>query len=135
MPSETRVSHLKTRNYQTKDHKPRQEDRQLVQKAEPSVFEIVCADLYLSEIRELDDQFQQQHLEANALVDPSNQEAIERQFEEMENDDDGVRENIRNLLFFLSTSKSKPQGAKSADSQGKRCLKLSGIVLPLMSTT
>ena len=97
---------------------------QLVQKEEPSAFDIVCADQYLGEIRELDAQFQQQHLEANALVDPANQEAIERDFEEVENHDDRVRENVSKLLFFLSTSKSKPQGAKSTDSKGKKSLEV-----------
>ena len=95
---------------------------QLVQKAEPSAFVIVCADQYLGEIQGLDAQFQQQHLDANALVDPSNEEAIERDFEEVENHDDRVRENVSKLLFFLTTSKSKPQGAKSTDSKEKKSL-------------
>ena len=92
---------------------------QLVQKAEPSAFDIVCADQYLGEIQGLDAQlqFQQQHLDAN-----SNEEAIERDFEEVENHDDRVRENVSKLLFFLTTSKSKPQEAKSTDSKGKKSL-------------
>ena len=54
--------------------------------AEPSAFNIVCADQYLGEIQGLDAQFQQKHLDANALVDQSNEEA----FEEVENHDDRV---------------------------------------------
>ena len=53
-------------------------------------------------------------------MDPSNEEVIERDFEEVENHDDRVRENVSKLLFFLSTSKSKFQGAKSRDSKGKK---------------
>ena len=49
---------------------------QLVQKAEPSAFDIVCADQYLGEIRELDAQFQQQHLEANAIEPRSHRKRL-----------------------------------------------------------
>ena len=35
-------------------------------------FDIVCAEKHLNEIRTLDSQFQQQHVEASALVEPSN---------------------------------------------------------------
>ena len=81
----TQISHSKTRNYKTKDHRMRRPIPRW--------------------IRELDAQFQKQHLEANALVDPSNQEAIERDIEEVENHDDRIRGNVSKLLFFLSTSK------------------------------
>ena len=125
MPSETRESLIQKRGT-TKRRITNlvKKIEQLVQKAEPSAFDIVCADQYLGEIRELDAQFQQQHLEANVLVDPANQEAIERDFEEVENHDDRVRENVSKLLFFLSTSKSNPQGAKSTDSKGKKSLEV-----------
>ena len=42
----------------------------------------------LDEIHILDAQFQKQHLEASALVEPSNQELIQRDFEELEAHDD-----------------------------------------------
>ena len=121
MPSETRES-LTQKRGTTKRRITNliKKIQQLVQKAKPSAFDIVCADQYLGEIQGLDAQFQQQHLDANALVDPSNEEAIERDFEEVENHDDRVRENVSKLLFFLSTSKSKFQGAKSTDSKGKK---------------
>ena len=72
----------------------------LVRKEERSAFDVVCAKQYLDEIRE----FQRQHAEASSLLDPSNQELIEKDYEELDAHDDRVRENVSNLLYFLSTS-------------------------------
>ena len=89
MPSETRESLTqKRRTTKRRITNLVKKIEQLVQKAEPSAFNIVCTDQYLCEIQGLDAQFQQQHLDANALVRPSNQEAIERHLEVVENHDD-----------------------------------------------
>ena len=94
----------------------------LVEKQDKSGFDVVCAEQYLNEIRDLDSQFQQQHLEASALVDPSNQELIEKDFEELEIHDDRVRENVSKLLYLLSVASTKPPEAKSTDSKVKKSL-------------
>ena len=94
----------------------------LVEKQEKSGFNVVCAEQYLKEIRNLDGQFQQQHLEASAVVDLSNEELIEKDFEELEIHDDRVRENISKLLYLLSVASTKPQEAKSTKSKGKKSL-------------
>ena len=45
---------------------------QVTEKPDKSDFDVVCAEQYLNEIRTLDSQFQQQHVEASSLVEPSN---------------------------------------------------------------
>ena len=75
----------------------------------------------------LDTQFQRRHAEASSLLDPSNQELIEKDYEELDAHDDRVRENVSNL-YFLSTSNWKPQDAESTEN----CSKPSGIELLVM---
>ena len=53
---------------------------QVTEKLDKSDFDAVCAEQYLNEIRALDAQFQQQYLEASALVDPLNEELIQKDF-------------------------------------------------------
>ena len=92
MPSETRES-LTQKRGTTKRRITNliKKIEQLVQKAKPSAFDIVCADQYLGEIQGLDAQFQQQHLDANALgpVQTSNFTCAES------------NANEKNLLFSL----------------------------------
>ena len=72
----------------------------------------------------LDAQFQQQHLEASALVELSNEELIQRDFEALEAHDDQVRENVSKVLYLLSVALTKPQETKSNESKGKKSLKV-----------
>ena len=94
----------------------------LVRKEERSAFDVVCAKQYLDEIRELDTQFQRQHAEVSSLLDPSNQELIEKDYEELDAHDDRVQENVSNLLYLLSTSNLKPQDTKSTEGKTKKLL-------------
>ncbi len=48
----------------------------LVQTVESSQFDIVCAEQYLKELRDLDSQFQEIFLSANAQIDPSDEELL-----------------------------------------------------------
>ena len=86
---------------------------QVVEKEDKSAYDIVCAKQYLNEIRTLDTQFQKQHLAATAVVEPSNEELIERDFEDLEIHDERVRENTSKLLYVLNVA-SKPQGKSKA---------------------
>ena len=86
---------------------------QVVEKEDKSAYDIVCAEQYLNEIRTLDTQFQKQHLAATAIVEPSNKELIERDFEDLEIHDERVRENTSKLLYVLNVA-SKPQGKSKA---------------------
>ena len=88
----------------------------LFKKQEITQFEIVCAGQYLDEIRELNNIFQSQHIQASASLEPTNEDLIEKDFEELENYDDRVRENISKLLCFLNLVSPKPQDAKSTES-------------------
>ena len=47
---------------------------QVTEKPDKSDFDVVCAEQYLNEIRSLDSQLQQKHVETSALVEPSNEE-------------------------------------------------------------
>lgn len=62
----------------------------------------------MNEIRTLDAQFQKQHLAATAIVEPSNEELIEKDFEDLEIHDERVREKTSKLLYVLNVA-SKPQ--------------------------
>ena len=95
---------------------------QVTEKPDKSDFDVVCAEQYLNEIRTLDSQFQQQHLEASALVEPSNEELIQKDFEELDAHDERVRENVSKLLYLLSVASTKPQATKSNKSKGKKSL-------------
>ena len=95
----------------------------LCEKQEWTQFDIVCAGQYLEEIRELNNTFQSQHIDASASHDPVNDELVEKDFEELENHDYQVRENISKLLYILNLASIKSQDAKSTDSKGKRSLK------------
>ncbi|XP_078357312.1 uncharacterized protein LOC144642205 [Oculina patagonica] len=86
---------------------------QVVEKEDKSAYDIVCAEQYLNEIRTLDAQFQKQHLAATAIVEPSNEELIERDFEDLEIHDERVRENTSKLLYLLNVA-SKPQAKTKA---------------------
>ena len=57
----------------------------------------------------MDAQFQQQHVEASGLVEPSNEELIQKDFEELDAHDERVRENVSTLLYLLSVASTKPQ--------------------------
>ena len=70
----------------------------LCEKEEWSSFDIVCAKHYLDEILELDRQYQQ-HLEASALLDPSNHELNEKDVEELEMHEDRVWETTSNFCM------------------------------------
>ena len=94
----------------------------LVEKVDKSDFDVVCAEQYLNEIRNLDSQFQEQHLEAIALVEPSNEELIEKDFEELEFNDERVRENTSKLLYLLNVASTKPQDVKSTESKAKKSI-------------
>lgn len=45
---------------------------QVTEKPDKSNFDVVCAEQYLNEIRTLDSQFQQQHVEASAWLNRRN---------------------------------------------------------------
>lgn len=60
----------------------------LVQTLESSQFDIVCAEQYLKELRDLDNQFQEIFLLANAQIDPSNEALITKDYEELDAHDD-----------------------------------------------
>ena len=94
----------------------------LCEKEEKSKYDIICAGQYLDEIRELNNTFQSQHIDASALLDPTNEELIEKDLEELDTHDDRVRDNISKLLYILSLASNKPQDAKSTESKGKRSL-------------
>jgi len=83
---------------------------QVVKKQDKSAYDIVCTEQYLNEIRTLDVQFQKQHLAATAIVEPSNEELIEKDFGDLEIHDERVRENTSKLLFVLNVVASKSQG-------------------------
>ena len=53
----------------------------LTQKQETTQFDIVCAEQYLNELRDLDHLFQEVYLSANALLEPSDEELIAKDFE------------------------------------------------------
>ena len=95
---------------------------QVTEKPNKSDFDVVCAEQYLNETRTLDAQFQQQHLEASALVEPSKEELIQRDFEELEEHDGRVRENVSKLLYLPSVASTKPQETKSNKSKAKKSL-------------
>ena len=95
---------------------------QVTEKPDKSDFDVVCAEQYLKEIRTLDAQFQQQHVEASGLVEPSNEELIQKDFEELDAHDERVRENVSKLLYLLSVASTKPQETKSNESKGKKSL-------------
>ena len=94
----------------------------LYEKQERTQFDIVCAGQYLDGIRELNNIFQSQHIEASASLEPTNEDSIKKDFEELENHDDRVRENISKLLYVLNLASTKPRDAKSTESKGKRSL-------------
>ena len=70
----------------------------------------------------MDSQFQQQHVETSALVELSNEELIQKDFEELDAHDERVRENVGRLLYLLSVASTKPQETKSNESKGKNSL-------------
>lgn len=93
----------------------------VTEKPDKSDFDVVCAEQYLSEIRNLDAQFQQQHLEASTLVELSTKELIQKDFE-LEAHDDQVQDNVSKLLYLQSVASTKPQEAKSNKSKAKKLL-------------
>lgn len=93
---------------------PLKKVEQVVEKQDKSAHDVVCAEQYLNEIRTLDAQFQKQHLAATAIVEPSNEELIERDFEDLEIHDERVRENTSKLLYVLNVA-SKPQAKIKAN--------------------
>ena len=70
----------------------------------------------VDEIRELNNIFQSQHIEASASLEPTNEDSIEKDHDER------VQENISKLLYILNLASTKPQDAKSTESKGKRSL-------------
>ena len=94
---------------------------QVTEKPDKSDFNVLCTEQYLNEICTLDSQFQQ-HVEASPLVEPSNRELIQKDFEELDAHDERVRENVSRLLYLLSVASTKPQAIKSNESKGKRSL-------------
>ena len=63
----------------------------LVQKIESSQFDIVYGEQYLKELRDLDRQFQEIYLSANAQIDPKEEELIAKDYEELDAHDDRIR--------------------------------------------
>ena len=72
----------------------------------------------MDKIRELNDIFQSQHIDAGASLDTTNEDLIEKDFEELETHDDRVQQNISKLLYILNLASTKPQDAKSTESKG-----------------
>ena len=95
---------------------------QVTEKPDKSDFNVLCTEQYLNEICTLDSQFQQQHVEASPLVEQSNRELIQKDFEELHAHDERVRENVSRLLYLLSVASTKPQAIKSNESKGKKSL-------------
>ena len=75
----------------------------LVQKIESSQFDIVCAEQYLKELRDLDRQFQEIHLSANAQIDPKEEELIAKDYQELDAHEDRIRKTVSKLIFFMNT--------------------------------
>ena len=63
----------------------------LAQKIESSQFDIVYGEQYLKELRDLDRQFQEIYLSANAQIDPKEEELIAKDYEELDAHDDRIR--------------------------------------------
>ena len=72
----------------------------LVQKIESSQFDIVCAEQYLKELRDLDRQFQEIYLSANAQIDPKEEDLIAKDYEELDSHDDRIRDTVSKLIFL-----------------------------------
>ena len=72
---------------------------QVVEKQDKSAYDIVCTEQYLNEIHTLDTQFQKQQLAANAIVEPLNEELIQRDSEDLEIHDEHVCKNTSKLLY------------------------------------
>ena len=70
-----------------------------IQKLKSSQFDIVCAQQYLKEVRDLDKQFQEIYLSVNAQIDPSNEELVAKEYEELDAHDDRIRETVSKLTF------------------------------------
>ena len=95
----------------------------LVQKIESSKFDIVCAEQYLKELRDLDNQFQEIYLLANAQIDPKDEELIAKDYEELDAHDDRIRETVSKLVFFMNTQSTKvPHETKSSGSKDKKAI-------------
>lgn len=62
-------------------------------------------------------------MEASALVELSNEELLQKDFEELDAHDERVQENVSRLLHLLSVTSTKPQATKSNESKGKKSLK------------
>lgn len=69
-------------------------------------------------------------MEASALVEPSNEELIQKDFEELDTHDERMRENVSRLLYLLSVASTKPQVTKSNESKGKKSLEAKWNQLP-----
>jgi hypothetical protein len=94
-----------------------------VQKIESSQFDIVCAEQYLKELRDIDNQFQEIYLLANAQVDPKDEELIAKDYEELDAHDDRIREAVSKLVFFMNTQSTKvSHERKSSDSKDKKAI-------------
>ena len=89
---------------------------QVTEKPVKSDFNVICAEQYLNEIRTLDSQFQQQQVEASALVE------LSKDFEELDAHNERVPENVSRLLYLLSVASTKPQETKSNESKGQKSL-------------
>ena len=95
----------------------------LVQKIESSQFDIVCAEQYLKELRDLDNQFQEIYLLAHAQIDPKDEELIAKDYEELDAHDDRIRETVSKLIFFMNTQSTKvSHETKSSDSKDKKAI-------------
>ena len=92
----------------------------LVQKIESSQFDIVYAEQYLKELRDLDRQFQEIYLSATAQLDPKEEELIAKDYEELDAHDDRIRETVSKLIFFMNTQGPKvSHETKSSDGKDK----------------
>ena len=74
----------------------------LVQKIESSQFDIVCVEQYLKELCDLDNQFQEIYLLANAQIDPKDEELITKDYGELDAHDNRIEETV-SKRYFLCT--------------------------------
>ena len=82
----------------------------LVVKEEVTDYDMVCAKQFLSDIQDLDRQFQSIHEQASELaLNLEDSDLIEKDNEELEMHDDRVRENSSKLMYFTMRSKPDPK--------------------------
>ena len=87
----------------------------LVVKEEVTDYDMVCAKQFLSDIQDLDRQFQSIHEQASELaLNLEDSDLIEKDNEELEMHDDRVRENSSKLMYFTMRSKPDPKTSNTS---------------------